>query len=295
MRFIRPIEVTPEKLVSSNVPETDYPAWVATTAYAIGAKVMLNHVTYEALVANTGRNPASDTVAPPAWLNTGSTNRWRMFDAVVGTLTTNPGVITVTIHPGSVVNSIALLNVQGDSVTVTVTDPVDGVAFTRRVNLVDGGVSNWYDWFFEEIQYRSTMVLLDLPAYGTANITVTIHSGTVAAVGELVLGKLFTIGKALYGTGVGIDDYSRKERDKFGNWTVVERAFSDSAKFPVAVETSAVARIKRMLAEIRAKPVVWVGEETYEATIVYGFFTSLDLVYSGPTASDCQLTIEGLL
>ena len=110
----------------------------------------------------------------------------------------------------------------------------------------------------------------------------------------MVIGKTAEIGTALYGTGVGIDDYSLKERDRWGGWSVTEGEFSDTAKFPVAVETGRVSKIRRMLTEVRAQPVVWVGEETYEATILYGFFTSFDLVYSGPDVSDCQLEIEGL-
>ena len=298
MRFIRPIEVTPAKLISSNVPETDNPVWSVAATYAIGNKVMLDHRNYEALAAvPAGVKPGAEIVteaSPAKWLDIGATNRWKMFDQIVGTLTTNPGSVSVTIQPGSVVNSLALINVQGESVAVVITDLIEGVVATRNYSLIDGAVDNWYDWFFEDIEFRTSLVVLDLPAYGTATITVTVTSSGTAGVGALVAGKTADIGKALYGTGVGIDDYSRKERDAFGGWIVTEGAFSDTAKFPVSVDTARVAKIKRMLTEVRAKPVVWVGEETYEASILYGFFTSFDLVYSGPTVSDCQLEIEGL-
>ncbi|WP_282396520.1 hypothetical protein [Pseudomonas sp. PS01298] len=298
MRFIRPVEVTPAKLISSNVPETDYPAWSVMATYSIGDKVVLDHRNYEALAAvPAGVKPGAEIVTttnPAKWLDIGATNRWKMFDEIVGTLTTNPGLVSVTIQPGAVINSLALINVRGESVTVVMTDPIEGVVASRTYSLIDGSVDNWYDWFFEEIELRNSIVALDLPAYGTASITVTVSSSGTAGIGELVIGKTADIGKALYGTGVGIDDYSKKERDPFGGWSVTEGAFSDTAKFPVAIDTDRVTKIKRLLTEIRAKPVVWVGEETYEASILYGFFTSFDLVYSGPTVSDCQLEIEGL-
>lgn len=298
MRFIRPIEVTPAKLTSSNVPETDHPIWSATATYGIGDKVILDHRSYEAVAAvPAGVKPGAEVVTkdtPAKWLDIGATNRWKMFDEIVGTLTTNPGTVSVTIQPGSVVNSLALINVQGESVNVVMTDPIEGVVATRTYTLIDGAVDNWYDWFFEEIEFRTNLVVLDLPAYGTASLTVTVTSSGIAGIGALVVGKTADIGTALYGTGVGIDDYSIKERDGFGGWIVTEKPFSDTAKFPVAIETDRVAKIKRMLAEVRAKPVVWVGEESYEATILYGFFTSFDLVYSGPDVSDCQLEIEAL-
>ena len=298
MRFIRPIEVTPAKLISSNVPETDNPVWSPTATYSISDKVILDHRNYEALAAvAAGVKPGAEVVDkdhPAKWLDLGATNRWKMFDKIVGTLTTRSGSVSVTIQPGSVVNSLALINVQGESVTVVMTDPIEGVVATRNYTLIDGAVDNWYDWFFEDVEFRSSLVVLDLPAYGTACLTVTVTSSGTAGVGALVVGKTAAIGTALYGTGVGIDDYSVKERDRWGGWSVTEGEFSDTAKFPVAVDTHKVSKIRRMLTDVRAQPVVWVGEETYEATILYGFFTSFELVYSGPTVSDCQLEIEGL-
>lgn len=297
MRFIRPIEVMPATLVS-NVPETDYPPWSATATYAIGGRVMLDHRNYEALAAvPAGVKPGAEVVTtdnPAKWLDLGATNRWKMFDEIVGTATTNPGSVSVTIKPGAVINSLALVNTSGESVSIVMTDPIEGVVATRSYSLIDGAVDNWYDWFFEDIEYRTSLVVLDLPAFGTADVTVTVTSSGTASVGALVIGKTADIGTALYGTGVGIDDYSLKERDRWGGWSVTEGEFSDTAKFPVSVDTDRVPKIKRMLTEVRAKPVVWVGEETYEATILYGFFTSFSLVYSGPEVSDCQLEIEGL-
>lgn len=297
MRFIRPIQVTPAKLVNSNVAENDYPEWTAGTN-TIGTRKIIaaQHKVYEVLASTTTDSPLVGLAAnPPTWMEIGYTNRWRLFDEVVGTLTTNSGTVSVTIKPGTVVNSLALFNVQGKSVTITMDDPVEGRVYNRTVNLVDAAVDNWYDWFFADIEVRSSMVILDMPAYGTANVTVTIDSSSTAAVGALVIGKLVPVGTTTYGAKVGIDDYSRKERDKFGNLVVVEGAFSDTGDFPVVVETDRVSKIKKMLAEIRSKPVVWIGEETYEATIIYGFFKSFDLIYSGPDASDCQLSIEGLI
>src|SRR5690606_11719085 len=87
MRIIKPVDVTPAILTSSNVPETDYAAWSAATAYAVGDKVTYNHRNYEALVAHTGANPETDTSDPPKWLDLGADNRWRMFDDKVGSLT----------------------------------------------------------------------------------------------------------------------------------------------------------------------------------------------------------------
>ena len=300
MRLIKPVEITPAKLVSSNVPETDFATWVSTTAYAIDIKVIWNHHVYQALAAvPAGVTPGAEVVtdaSPAKWLDLGSTNRWRMFDNKVESLTTNPGTIVVTIKPGAVVNSLALFNLKGKSVTVTMVDALEGEVYRKEISLVDAGVTNWYDWFFEPIGIRTDVVVLDMPAYGSADIVLTIDAGAeVAAVGHLVIGAVKQIGTALYGSSVGINDYSRKSTDDFGNTVVIQRSFSNRADFDIALDTSEVTRVRRLLADLRATPVVWIGEESYEATILFGFYKDFQIVFSGPTVSDCSITVEGVI
>lgn len=299
MRVIKPIVIGEAQLVSSNVPETDYPAWAAATAYTKGQRVILAHVVYEALVdVPAGVKPGEEVVtaeAPAKWLEVGATNRWRMFDNKVESLTTNPGSVEVTIRPGAVVNSLALFNLKGRSVTVSMVDPLEGEVYRKEVSLIDAGVTNWYDWFFEPIGVRTDLVVLDMPAYGSADIVVTVEAADEAAVGHMVIGAVKTIGVALYGSSVGITDYSRKTTDDFGNATVIQRSYSSRAEFDVSLETSEVARVRRLLAELRATPVVWIGEESYEATILFGFYKDFQIVFSGPTVSDCSITVEGVI
>ncbi len=295
MRIIKPVEITPAILTSSNVPETDYAAWSAATAYAVGDRRTYNHRNYEALVAHTGANPETDTSDPPKWLDLGADNRWRMFDDKVGSLTEQAGSIAVELQPGAVINSVALFNLLGRSATVTLTDPSEGVVYQRTVSLVDAGVSNWYDYFFAPIGRQTDFVLLDLPAYGTATLSVTIDNADgTAQVGHMVMGRQAEIGVALYGSGVGITDYSRKQTDDFGNAVIVERAFSKRAEFDVSLETSQVARVQRLLAGIRAQPVVWIGEASYEATVLFGYYRDFQISISGPSVSDASITVEGL-
>lgn len=295
MRIIKPVDVTPAILTSSNVPETDYAAWSAATAYAVGDKVTYNHRNYEALVASTGANPETDTSDPPKWLDLGADNRWRMFDDKVGSLTEQAGSIAVELQPGAVINSVALFNLLGRSATVALTDPVDGIVYQRAVSLVDAGVSDWYEWFFAPIGRQTDFALLDLPSYGTATLSVAVDNASdTAAVGHLVMGRQAELGVAVYGSGVGITDYSRKETDDFGNSVVVERSFSKRAEFDVVVETPQIGRVQRMLASLRAQPVVWIGAEGYESTFLFGYYRDFQISISGPSVSDASITVEGL-
>ena len=296
MMIIRPQDVTPATLTSSNVPEDEFPAWVAGTYNQGDKRIYLNRI-YEVLATTTADIPTDGIKKdPPTWLDAGATNRWRMFDESVGSLTEQTGSIAVVVTPGAVINSLALFNVRGRDAVVELTDPVDGLVYEKTVQLIDAGVTNWYDYFFAPIPRQTDFVLLDIPAYGTAAISVTVNNADAsAAVGNFVIGRQSTIGAAVYGTSVGIIDYSRKTTDAFGNTTILQRAFSKRAEYDVAVETSQVGFVQRLLSGIRSGPVVWIGEKDSEATIVFGYYRDFSINISTPSISDATITVEGLI
>ena len=323
MRIIEPVEITPSMAVMeaflvepnaeplvvqvgqafqvasllTNVPEADNPLWVSTTAYAVGDIVMLEHRNYEALVANSNKDPAGIATDPPTWLDLGPTNRWRMFDDKIGTVTTNPESISLTIAPGRAVDSLAFFGLDVAAIYVRVVDPYQGIVYESSVSPVStDGINDWYEYFFAPVEVNEDFVLLDVPvgSYGSIEIKVSKPAG-IAKVGALILGKVAVLGDALYGTSVGIVDYSRKERDDFGNTVIVERDYSKRADFDVMVPTSMVSQVQRLLSKHRAKPLVWIGEANYQSTILYGYYKEFNLVISGPTASDCSISVEGLI
>lgn len=286
-----------------NIPEDDYPLWASATAYEKGAYVMWKHHIYRAAAANTGVEPGAE-VKPedddgtwfPKWVDYGLTNRWRMFDEKIGTSTTAEDAIVFTITPSSPVDSAAFFGVDAAAVTVTVFDPATGVVASKQTApVITDNITDWYAYFFSPIELREDFVLSGLPAsnYYALEVRLEKPGGTVKA-GAVVMGRTEEIGDALHGSSVGIIDYSRKERDTFGNAIIVERGFSKRADFDVSVQTPRIGQIQRFLARNRAKPLVWIGEETMEATILYGYYRDFSIVISGPTVSDCTISVEGL-
>ena len=140
MIIIKPIPVTAAMLTASNVPETDAPAWTAGT-YTLGQQRIYDHRIYEVMVSSTTDRPDIGAVAnPPSWLDTGATNRFKMFDQIINTQTSYISEIDIDITPAAIVNSAAFFGLSGNSITVTVTDPVDGVVFTETRNLQDNTI-----------------------------------------------------------------------------------------------------------------------------------------------------------
>lgn len=300
MKIIRPVTVTDSVLDASNITENDFPQWAVGTTYAIGAKVIVlsTHRIYESLVgSNLGNNPTTDDGTK--WLNIGATNRWRAFDNTITDQATNTTSITYSFDPQSLVNSIAFFNLEATEIEVTVTDPVDGVVYDETVSLVDNSaVENWWSYFFEPIVRKSELVLFDLPNYVSAIVDVSINAGTgnTAKVGQIVFGNQKTLGLTTYGTTVGIQDYSTKDTDAFGNVIITERRFAQTVEYDVKLVTSTVRDVQKTLASYRATPLVYSGTDTGEfGDLVYGYYRSFGINISTPSLSDATIEVEGLV
>lgn len=296
MIIVQPVPVTSAMVTASNVAITET-LWTAGT-YALNTQRYVGTRLYKVIVASTSDNPTVGvTLTPPSWQDIGAINRFKMFDQVVNTQTTRTGLIDVNVLPGTIINALAMFDLDGVSTTITMTDPVEGVVFNETKSLQDNTIIiDWYSYFFESITTRSDVVFLGLPAYGSATIRIQVNAGaSTAAIGEVVIGKQRNLGVTNFGTSVSILDYSRKETDEFGNIVVETRPFSKRADFDVTVETGSIAAVQKALASIRTTPTVFIGDEDRAETIVYGFYRGFNIIISTPSISDCSIEVEGLI
>ena len=301
MQIIKPVTVTNSILTSSNVAENDYAEWAVGTTYNVGDKVIVigtTHRVYESLVgSNLGNDPTTDDGTN--WLVLGATNRWKAFDQKIGDPVTNTTTIQYNLSDSaSNITSVALFGLKGISANVTVTDTTDGEVYNQTISLIDNrNIVDWYTYFFEEQVQKEQAQWLDIPPYvgSDVQVIVTDNVGDTAQLGQLVLGFLSNLGVTSYGTAISIEDFSRKETDAFGNFIVVERAFSQLADFDVQFETANARKIQRTLAALRATPVVYIGsEDTAYGTTIYGFYRRFDLTLDGPSLSFGAIEVEGL-
>lgn len=299
MKIIAPFDLTGAMLTSSTVPETDYAEWAAGTAYSVGQKVirLTTHKIYEALTASTGKIPEDN---PTDWLDLGATNRWKMFDQKVGTATTATTSMTYVFAVGQVVQAIGFMELSNvKSITVTVTDGVDGVVYnTTKILASTLFASNWWHYFFDPIQRRSSMFFEDLPSYRSAALSITLTGDTGVSIGcgVCMIGRYYEFADAVrIGASVGIQDYSRKEVDDFGNYEIVERAFAKRANWDVLVDRAKLDLLFNTLAGLRARPALYIGGELEDATVIYGFPKDYDVVIEYPFYVQCSIDLEGLI
>ena len=296
---VQPLAIT-DSMVSApntNVPETDYAAWSSATTYAMDARVILTstHKIYQSLQAsNLNKDPTTQSLW---WVEVSPTNKWALFDAAVSTQTKQATYIKYTVTPGQTVNAIAALNLtNATQIAITVTSASAGVIYSKTIDVSPVPASaSWWDWFFGVKRAQTQCVLVDLPSYPDATIRFELYGGTSLAIGVLLIGQQRAFGAGIkYGAKVGIQDYSRKEKNDFGDTVLVQRAFARRADFELMVSADEVDSLQNFLSDVRAVPCLWIGSTDYEATTVFGFYKTFDILISYPSQSDCSLQIEGL-
>lgn len=298
-------------LDSSNVSESLHSEWDSGTTYASGDRVYVTlesdgttertpHEIYESSVdSNSGNYPPD---SPSEWTLVGATNRWAMFDQFVTSQTTNTNTIEVKLT-ASKIDQIALLNMEGEEVQIVAKDGSGTVISDETISLRLDESTSWSEYFFGDFERRKDLVrdIAGLFLNSTIEVTITAATGVAAKCGFLILGRRVFLGMTQWGVDAGIEDFSRKETNSFGETTITKRAFAKTIDADLFVETSPNGRefdrVQRILAERRSTPVVWNfnNDTDRQALIVYGFYRDFGLVAEFATVTQCSLEIEGLI
>ena len=276
-----PYTVTNAMLISSTVPEDDAPVWSAATAYAVGATVLrlASHAVYECVLA-TGV-PASLTPEndPEHWLFVRTSNRWSMFDESVGSATqqhaglNGPMIVKVAI-PGPM-NNVVLLDVVGQSVTLTTQDGV------QRTQEVPGGSAPVVNFF-------------GLDSAGE-NITLKVQSTNPVSIGSLLVGSFTRLANVVGTAQLGLTDFSRKTFDDYGQPLLVRRGFNRRLSVPIEIPRPQIDGVVNVLASVRSRPVLWRGVPWLASTVLYGWPKSWDLKLETPARATGTITLESLV
>lgn len=301
MKILKPIAVTPEKLISSNVPAQDYPLWSSSIAYLKGQRVQLGTRVYESLQSsNTGYLPTADE-AQTWWNDLGPSNRWAMFDGQIDTQTTAKDAnaqIEVTLNLGRL-DALALVGVVAASVRVEVLESLANpvVVHVQTASLVYRNVSSWYEYFTRPFTTRNLVYFTGLPPFAGSLLRVSISGSQEVRCGALLAGIVSDVGRTRYGATVGINDYSRKVTNDFGATTLVPRAWSKRGSFPVELSQYDLERVFELLASLRGQAYLCVGIEAdgYSPAVIYGFTKDFSIDLALPKTNYCTLSIEGLI
>ena len=298
MRIIVPHAITDSQMIASNVPEDDYAAWASGTTYAADAKVIRSHAIYQAVQTTTGNDPVTDT-SETYWVKVSATNRWKAFDDVIsGGMVTGAGpTITYQIRLNKTLDSIAFFTMDATSVRVRArlsTASTDFFDVTTELAARDD-VANFWSYCFDEFSFTPDLVLTDLNLPSGCDVYITITAGSVAEVGEIIMGRVAKLGTTIVGTSLGIVDYSAKERDDWGGLYIVSRPVTSTVNFDVKLGTDTAAWVHKVVKSIASKVCVFfadAGEDDF-GTTVPGILRDYDLTLDA-TISEMKLEVESL-
>lgn len=285
MKVVPGIKITPAIMIANALPDMDYPAYSSTAAYNIGDYVTIDLINYQALVANTNRHPVTDTATPAAWQAIGWVNKYRMFNKnigntwQIGTFTSSPESIDLTIRPGKRINAIGLVGVRASSVRIVMTVPgVADAVYDKTFAMSRKAGGSWYQYYFGPFTTKDNLAEFNLPPINNADIRVIISApGGTAQVGMMVIGWAKNLGTAVYDTSFGRKKYSTIKEEFDGSVTMTKRGRRRSIDFQVVLlNDDEISSTQRVLDDVDDTPALFVGSSELSYTIIVGIFDDFD-------------------
>jgi hypothetical protein len=299
MRVIPPLQITDGMLTSSSIaePAAGETAWSAATNYAVGTQVIrtTTHRVYQNLLA--GVDATLPENAPTRWLDIGPTNRWSMFDTLRNSVSTSTSNITVVVTPGRRIDSIAIINAVGTTVTVSMTSGGSTV-YSSTESLVLRNTIAYSGYFYGAFAYRGNVIRFDLPMFANGVVTVSITTAnSVASVGAIVLGQNVYLGKVLSQAKSEALNFSTVTRDAFGNATLVQRRTIPKTDQTLVTEPGQIDKLREVRSALNAVPAVWSGMDDrvenphFEALLILGIYKEFSLNLE-PSITNVTLSLE---
>lgn len=304
--------VLPESSILTNDPNwiSEGPAlWVSGTNYTPGQQVTRTSTNriYQCLLTTTPVNTTLPenllTGTTIYWLDAGPSNKYAMFDLLRNSTTkgtnSSGSSIQVALTPAGRVDAVALTGLKrANTVTITVApSSTASVIYSKVVNLAERQTTTWYQYFFNRIITKSSIVLFDLPPLSNPYVTVTIQ-GTSVECGGIALGLQEYIGVVQRGATNDVINFSRVERDVFSNATLVPRRNVPKTNQTLMLEASLVDRVRKLRDTLNGTVAIWAGlddapEQYYfESLLIVGFYKTFSINIDNPAVVIINLELE---
>lgn len=299
MKVIPPVTVTDAMLISSTAPEpgAGETIWVSGTTYAKDDVRIrtTTHRKYKRLIAGAGTTPPeSDAVN---WLDVGPTNKWAMFDLYRNTATELASPLTVVIAPGTRISDVGIVGLQSDAVTISVDVGVtnyysESFVTTRRRSF------GWSDFLFAGFAYQAALAKFGLPPMTSATITITITGTSIVKCGGVVLGRAADVGRVQYSPTRSALNFSKIERDAFGNATLVPRRTVPQTNQKTVIDKAATNTVLQLASDLNAVPALWSGlddqsnSDYFDALLILGVYKEFTVSLDHPTNAVVTVQLE---
>lgn len=253
------------------------------------------HRQYRATTNTLDTPEVGSKKTPPTWTDISPTNKYAWLDIYVHNKTYASNAensITTTFTLTGNENSAAIFGMENVNELHVVATSSGGEIYNEEISLVD---TKYYD----KTGYIKTLdqiVLID-KFLGATSVTIELlgeSGGDSAAVGRLIVGRAVELGITQYGASLEIEDFSRRERDELGNFTIIPRDTAKNINFDVKIDKEDVNFVFAYLSDITTTPVVWTGDDEDAALQVYGFYADYTNTVDAPSITTGTISVEGL-
>lgn len=302
-------QITTAHVISVNVSETfGAAAWSAATAYVVGNRVsyVATHTIYQCILDHAA-NANNPSISPTRWIKYSATITWKAFDDRIDdpiAEITGSGYMQYVLGTFQKADTVVLFGVKSPRIDLIIQNSSLVTVSTRTKFLLDDGeVSDYWDYFFSEPYSASECIFRGLNVPDGGRLIIRIYDnptsggfGVAPSLGEIIIGKSKFIGETLEGSGRGITDYSRKDRDVFGNLTIVQRSYARRVTFNVFIDPGRTNFIESKLAAMRATPTAFYSYEdaTRYGLTVLGIYKDFFIPLTTVDAAFASFEIEGV-
>lgn len=310
MKVIRPVTVVDAIYTAGTIAEPDAAndnaatLWDSGTTYSTPSVYVYrpNHILYKNIntTGNTNKVPEDE---PTFWLASGYTNKYRMFDGTVESQSVRTNSLSATLTPGSFCDSLALINCEGNALTVVTTDPseVDPVFNYAGSMISTQGITDAWRWHFEPVRRVRDVAFMGLPPYLNAStqFTLTAATGALAKCGVAVIGQSLDLGGTLEPARFGTTNYDVKETI-LGVTTVQDLGFARRANYETWLNVADIDWVRESLELLRGRLCVYVGipaqgDRTTGSSINYGYYEDFEIVRTKALKALCNIQIQGVI
>lgn len=279
----------------------DETAWDSSATYNYADEVRDGHYIYKYAGedgTNTDLKPSEDNTKK--WVKIRPTNYFAMLDNKSSTQTINSEKIDIKLSVNNY-DSISLIELDAVTVEIELTDlNTNKIVYSEIIDLNNTfDIVDFTSYCFSEFNYKNS-IYRKLPFYTNAKLHIVINNPSLyAKCGRLVLGRSFYIGEVLYDVNLGLESYSRKITDEFGNTTLTHINAVNEDNYEILIPTQKIPVLKNKAKELDAIPLLFVGDENdytnTEHLLNFGFWEDFSMVMSDTEKATINLTIKGII
>ena len=226
----------------------------------------------------------------------GAINENAMIDSFINTQTTKkdgaPLIFKIDTQRKRI-NCLSFFNIDADTLTIK----KDGKQIYQDKLLKKSSVS-WWEFFFENGKEFKKDTIVNVPMlFGEFEVTLTPNKFG-ANLGHLSIGQKVFIGHTELGCEFGAIDYSKKQKNEYGDISILKGRAAKYLNTAVVVDTKQIDSKDQVLMGILGELTTFIGDEKdrgIKSLILFGFIKDYSFKVTGEEKSSLNLNVEGIV